>query len=102
MNIHIKLADQEFSIKPLPLRIVKELDLLRTQDLPTSAKERETLFFDMYVDSVTAAIKSSNPLFTRDMLLDLPIPLPQLIAAYKRVMEASGLIMGEAKAETPR
>lgn len=89
----ITLAEREFTIRPLTLGTIRDIDLARTTDVPTSVREREAFYFDLYVEVIGHALKEDHPEMTTAAILGLRTNLDELIEAYAIIMRLSGLLM---------
>lgn len=90
--ITITLAGREYTINPLRLGTIREIDLARTSDLPTDQKGREAFFFDLYVSVVSMAVREDNPDMTPEVILQMRTDLEELVNAYLAVLRLSGLV----------
>lgn len=90
--VTITLAEREFTVNPLRLGIIREIDLARSSDLPTDQRGREAFFFDMYVNVLAAALKEDHPEMTAEAILEMRTDLQEVVMAYAAVLRLSGLV----------
>lgn len=90
--VTITLAEREFTINPLRLGTIREIDLARSSDLPADQRGREAFFFDLYVSVVSIAVREDNPDMTPEVILQMRTTLEELVTAYMAVLRLSGLV----------
>lgn len=90
--VTITLAEREFTINPLRLGTIREIDLARSSDLPTDQRSREAFFFDMYVNVIAAALKEDHSEMTAEAILEMRTDLQEVVLAYAAVLRLSGLV----------
>lgn len=90
--VTITLAEREYTINPLRLGTIREIDLARTSDLPTDQRGREAFFFDLYVSVVSLGLSEDHPDMTPEVILKMRTDLEELVTAYMAVLRLSGLI----------
>ena len=95
----LDLGGKRWPIRPLTLRDVRDIGLITAAPLPTDPVERERAGYDRMVASLVAALARGNPEVTADAIWALEIGLADLVAAYRQVLELSGMrLQGEALA----
>lgn len=92
----IVLADREWTINPLPIGVLRQLDLHMTT--PVNPEEPSSAF-DKYVQVISSALQSDYPEMSVDAVMKLRTDIPELMAAYVAILRHSGMLSGKVEAE---
>lgn len=89
-EIPLLAARQNMIIDPIILRLMPIFALISTDNVAGLTKIDEEYYKD-FQEVVYVAITRANPQFTRDMFLDMPVTLQEMIGAFPTIAKQTGI-----------
>jgi hypothetical protein len=94
----VTLAGRQWPVKPLVLKQLRIVEPAWARIKTAKGAVTETLMDDLIEISYQAIAPGADPKITRSEFTDLPVSLPEMIAALQTIAAQAGMIVKDAPA----